>query len=60
MHLTLKKLEAPGSREVWCHGVGMGTLWWRCRWVGGRSYGVWNSQRVNPEKDKVWTVKRLN
>jgi hypothetical protein len=32
MHLTLKKLEAPGNLEV--------------RWMGSR-YGMWNSQRVD-------------
>jgi hypothetical protein len=24
MHLTLKRLEAPGSGEVWCLGLGAG------------------------------------
>jgi hypothetical protein len=42
MHLTLKRLEAPGSLEVrWGGGgdthVDIG---------GGRRYGMWNSQRV--------------
>jgi hypothetical protein len=46
MHLTLEKLEAPGSLEI--------------RWSGGwvhphgdrgvrRMYGMWNSQRVGGE-----------
>jgi hypothetical protein len=27
--------------------------------VGGR-YGMWNSQRVGREGDKIWSVKKLN
>jgi hypothetical protein len=58
MHLTLKRLESPGSGEVWWGLV------WRSRnilmeyrdWVRG----VWNRQRVDQDGDKVWTVnKRL-
>ena len=52
MHLTLKRLEAPGSLVV--------------RWGGGwkhpckdreKRYGMWNSQRVDQEWDKIWTEK---
>jgi hypothetical protein len=25
---------------------------------GRRRYGMWNSQRVDQEGDKIWTVKR--
>jgi hypothetical protein len=56
MHLSLKRLEAPGSLEAWwCQGGGghilvemdyMEELWDQ------------NSQRVDWEEDKVWTVKR--
>jgi hypothetical protein len=40
MHLTLKKLEAPGSIEVWCGDILLekGTR---------RKYEWWNSQRVD-------------
>jgi hypothetical protein len=50
MHLTLKRLEAPGSFEVrwgegWGHPHGdMGV---------GRRYRVWNSQRVDGEGNKI-------
>jgi hypothetical protein len=53
MHLTLKRLEAPGSGEVWWGG--MGTLTWRQ--VVGRC-GMWNSWRVDQEGDKVCIVKK--
>jgi hypothetical protein len=52
-HLTLKRLEAPGSLEVrWSEGWGhphedSGV---------GRRYGMWNSQRVNGG-NKIWSVK---
>jgi hypothetical protein len=26
--------------------------------ISGRRYGMWNSQRVVWEEDKVWTVKK--
>ena len=55
MHLTLKRLEAPGSLEVrwggeWGHAHG--NMWM------GRRYGMWNNQRVDKEGDKVWTLKK--
>jgi hypothetical protein len=52
MHLTLKRLEAPGSGKVWRYG------WW-----GGGDIllgdieWMWNSQRIEREGDKVWTIK---
>jgi hypothetical protein len=52
MHLTLKKLEATGSIEVW-----WGEGWrWRhpCR-DEERRHGLWNSQRVDRDGDKIWT-----
>jgi hypothetical protein len=53
MHLTLNRLEAPGSLEVrwsgaWGHPCGDRGV--------GRRYGMWNSQRVDG-KDKIWSVK---
>jgi hypothetical protein len=51
MHLTLKRLEAPGSLEVGGRGqVGwrMGTSMWR-QGVG-RRYEMWNSRRVDGER----------
>jgi hypothetical protein len=34
----------------------VGTFSWRWE-VGGR-YGIWNSQKVDQEGDKIWTVKK--
>jgi hypothetical protein len=56
MHLTLKRLEAQGSGEFWWYGGG--------RWgqpLGDskrEKYGIEHSQRVDQERDKVWTVKK--
>jgi hypothetical protein len=61
MHLTLKRLEAPESVEVWKGGNwGVGTSSWRQGWGsrGGRMYGMWKSHRVDREGDKFWTVKK--
>jgi hypothetical protein len=45
MHLTLKSLEAPGSREVLCGGKwGWGHLPGE---EEGRIYEMWNSKRVD-------------
>jgi hypothetical protein len=59
MHLTLKRLMHPGRWEVFS-----------CvEWEGGdillemvgRRYGMWNSQRVDWDGGKIWTIKkRLN
>jgi len=58
MHLTLKRLEAPGIEEVWWgEGAWVVTSSWRCK--GRGEYGMWNSQKVYPEGDKVWTVKQI-
>jgi hypothetical protein len=56
MHLTLKRLEAPGSLEVrwggrWGHPRGD-------RWVGRRC-GLWNSRRVSGGENKIWSVKNI-
>jgi hypothetical protein len=48
MHLSLKKLEAPGHLEVkWCGGEDRGVerrdeMWnsWMVYWGGGLKYGV--------------------
>jgi hypothetical protein len=47
MHLTLKRLEAPESLEVWLDGGGweVGISSWRQGM--GRSYGMQNSWRVD-------------
>jgi hypothetical protein len=55
--LTLKRLEAPGSLEVLWGG------WWEhpCGDRGkGRRYGMWNSQRVEREGNKIWSLKQIN
>jgi len=69
VHLTLKRLEVPGSWRFAGMGVGSGGR--ECRIVSGgggvflesgcwrrRKYGMWNSQKVNQEEHKVWTVKK--
>ena len=47
MHLTLKRLEAPGSLEVRWGGGGEGWGHPHVDRAVGRRYGMWNSQRVN-------------
>jgi len=54
MDLTLKRLEAPGSLEVW---LGRGG-WGHPLGDRGWGYGMWNSQRVDWEGDKIWSVKK--
>jgi hypothetical protein len=36
-------------------------VWWASslRWEG-RRYGMWNSRKEDTERDKVWTVKKIN
>jgi hypothetical protein len=53
MHLTLKRLEAPGSLEV--------------RWGGSGGGGeVWNVDQVDQvdhvdqEGNKIWSIKKKN
>jgi hypothetical protein len=54
MHLTLKRLEVPGSLEVWWGvGVRVGTSSWR-QGVG-RGYRIWNSWRG---QNKIWSVNK--
>jgi hypothetical protein len=50
MHLTLKRLEAPGSGKICGMGVGGGYL----------GYLFLNNQRVDQEGDKIWSERRLN
>jgi hypothetical protein len=51
MNLTLKRLETPGSREVWWGGVRKkGTSSWSLG--GGRRHGMWNSQWVDRRRIK--------
>jgi hypothetical protein len=55
MHLTLKRLEAPGSLEVWWGEGGdilveMGVGVWR-------KYRMWNSWRMDWEGNKIWSLK---
>ena len=37
-------------------GGGVGTYLWRQG--AGRRYGMWNSQRVDQEINKIWSVKQ--
>jgi hypothetical protein len=56
LHLALKRLEAPESLEVWwgggCFGGGNILV------EEGRRYGMWNSQRVDQEGNKIWSIKK--
>jgi hypothetical protein len=45
MHLTIERLEAPGSLEVKWLGGGVWTSTWR-QGVG-RRYGMWSSRKVD-------------
>jgi hypothetical protein len=45
----------PGSGEVWWGGFWCGASSWRQGW---RRYGVWNSQRVDWDRDEVCNVKK--
>jgi hypothetical protein len=56
MHLTLKRLEDPGSGEVWWGG----SRGWRHPhgYREGRRYGMWNSQRIDWEGDQIWILKK--
>jgi hypothetical protein len=56
MHLTTKSLEDPESGEVWWGGAGSWGHPCSCE-DGQRKYGMWYSQRVDEEEDKIWTVK---
>jgi hypothetical protein len=51
MHLTLERLEASGSREIWRreHGILLET--------GGRSYRMSNCGRVDQEVAINWNLK---
>ena len=39
MHLTLEKLEAPGSGEAWWSGGGGGNILLETGWDGGMGWG---------------------
>jgi hypothetical protein len=44
IHLTLKRVEAPGSLEIrWGGGIHVETGW------GGEEFGMWISRRVDGE-----------
>jgi hypothetical protein len=53
MHLILKKLEAPGSREIWWCGGGNTFM----ETEDGR-YGMSKSHRVDQEGNNTWTVRK--
>jgi hypothetical protein len=55
IHLTLKRLETPGSGEMQCSKLQGGEILGESR---GERYMMWQSQRVDQEGDKVWTVKK--
>jgi hypothetical protein len=55
MYLTLKRLEAPGSGEVWWGwGWGSGDILLEMD-LGGGKYGMWNSQKA----DREWVKNGL-
>jgi hypothetical protein len=53
-------LENGGCKErgglVRCVGGGRGTV--HPGEDGQRRYGMWNSQRMDQERDKIWSVKK--
>jgi hypothetical protein len=55
MQLTLRRLEAPGSLEVWWDlGWGPGDILLEIEGgVSGRRYDMRNSQRVDQEGNKI-------
>jgi len=57
MHLTLKRLEAPGSLEVWCWGWSGDIL---VETGGEMVMGLWDFQQswgVGLEGNKIWNVR---
>jgi hypothetical protein len=54
MHLTLKRQEATGTLEIWWGGERGHS---RGNSEVGRRYVMWNSQRVDGDGDKIWSVK---
>ena len=54
IYLTLKRLEVPGSLEVWWGGVGAGDNPHGDKGLGKK--GMWNSWRVDQEVNKIWSV----
>jgi hypothetical protein len=54
IHLTLERLEAPGSGEAWRGRGGVGTSW---RW--GKRNGMRNCWRADREGDNEWSVKNI-
>jgi hypothetical protein len=57
LHLTLKRLGVPGSREVWRGGEILFEMVVMVVGVG-RKFGMWNSRRADQERDKVWIIKK--
>jgi hypothetical protein len=55
MHLTLKRLEAPESLEVWWCVGGDGFILME-KGGSGRRYGKWHNWRVDVEGNKIWSV----
>ena len=53
MHLTLKRLEAPGSLEFWWGGVGWGGDILVETGRAKRRYGMWNSWRVAQKGNNI-------
>jgi hypothetical protein len=64
MYLTLKRLEVPGSLEVWWgERWGLGTSSWTLEqeYEGEhveRRYGMWRDQKVDREVNEIWRVKK--
>jgi hypothetical protein len=58
MHLTLKRLEAPGSLEVrWGGSVGVWNIHMETGvWGGGMGYGT--ARGWTGRGDKIWMVKK--
>ena len=59
MHLTLKRLEAPGSLEVWLGGWWVVCGWYIIMETGGME-GVWNVEQLEDGwgVNKIWSINK--
>jgi hypothetical protein len=59
MHLTLKRLETPGSLEVrW--GMGVGGIHMETGWGGEEVWDVEQTEGGWGAGNEIWSVKKIN
>ena len=61
MHLTLKRLEAPGNGKAWWNGMGWGGGRWEAGYIfleTGRRNGVRKCKKGKLGGGKNWTIKK--